>query len=84
MAFDKWLEYVLGCLSILATLRLSLIRLYLDNPRQQEPKPSMDIGSRSRTRTQQDVLNEYKQKPGHKYLTRSKQRFREGQVKKTA
>ena len=80
MAFNKWLECVLGCLSIFATL--SLIRLYLDNPRQQEPKPSLDIESRSRTRTQQDILNEYKQNPGHKFLTRSEQRFRERQLKK--
>ena len=82
MAFNKWLEYLLGCLSILATL--SLIRLYLDNQkRQQEPKPPLDIiESRSRTRTQQDILNEYKQNPGHKYLTRSEQRFREQQLKK--
>lgn len=81
MAFNKWLEYLLGCLSILATL--SLIRLYLDKQRQQELKPPLDtIESRSRTRTQQDILNEYKQNPGHKFLTRSEQRFREQQLKK--
>ena len=81
MAFNRWLEYLLGYLYILATL--SLIRLYLNNQRQQEPKqPAQDIESRSYTHTQQDILNEYKQNPGHKYLTRSEQRFREHQLKK--
>ena len=82
MAFNKWLEYLLVCLSILATL--SLIRLYLDNQRQQEPKPAWDIESRSYTRTQQDILDEYKQNLGHKFLTRSEQRFRERQLKKNS
>ena len=81
MSCNKWLEYLLVCLSIYATL--SLIRLYLDNQRQQEPKPAQDIESRSHSRTEQDILDKYKENLGHKFLTRSEQIFREGQLKKT-
>ena len=66
MTINKRLGSLPGCFFIiLATL--SLIRLYLDNQRQQEPKPCLDIESTSHTYTQQDILNEYKQKPGHKF-----------------
>ena len=70
--------YLGGCLSIL--LILELIRRYLVTQEQPKPEPVLDIENKSHT--QQDILNEYKQNPGHKSLNRSEQRFRERLLKR--
>ncbi|KAL9130928.1 MAG: hypothetical protein Q9175_006900 [Cornicularia normoerica] len=75
---NKWLQYIFGWLSILAIL--NLIRFYLKIRRVQEPKQAPDIESKSCT--PQDILNEYKNNSGHKFLTRSERRFREHQLEK--
>ena len=78
MAINHWCGYVFGGQSILSIL--ILIRFYLKSQKQQETNPALDIESRSRT--PQDILNDYKKNQGFNHLTRSERRFRERQLSK--
>ena len=76
MAINNWCGYVFGGQSILSMV--ILIRFYLKSQEQQETNPALDMESRSRT--PQDILNDYKKNQGSNYLTRSERRFRERQL----
>lgn len=82
MDINKLSQILCGCLCILLTL--NLIGIYLKFRREQqelkEIKKIPDIKSRSRTA--QDILQEYKNNPSHKYLPRSERRFREHQLER--
>ena len=71
-------RYGLRCVMVV----WSLIQIHrqLKERRQQRLKQRQDI--ENQPRTQQDILNEYKNNPGHRSLTRSERRFRERQLEK--
>ena len=76
---NKWLDFIGLCL--LVCLILYEIRHHLKPKNRHEVEQV--LGSESgKSRTRHDILSEYKNNPGHKFLTRSERRFREVQLEK--
>ena len=71
---NKWLDFIGLCLLIY--LISFLIRLYLEVKELDELRQEIEseIGE---SRTRHDILSEYKNNPGHQFLTRSERRFRQ-------
>ena len=77
--YYEWLQYIPACLVLHSIL--NLIGYCLRSRRQlQELKQALDI--KNSPRTPQDILKEYKNNPGHKFLPRSERKFREHQLEK--
>ena len=71
---NKWLEFIGFCL--LSFLILFLITLCLQDDEWDELRKELE-SELGESRTRQDILSEYKNNPGHKFLTRGERRFRE-------
>ena len=78
-AYNKWLDFIGLCL--LVCFILYEIRHHLKLKKWYEVKQALDSKS-GESRTRHDILSEYKNNPGHKFLSRSERRFREVQLER--
>ncbi|KAF6235982.1 hypothetical protein HO173_005610 [Letharia columbiana] len=78
MENNNWLGKIIGFLSIFVLL--TIFRYHLKIEIRQELEQALE--TQKKPRTARDIFNEYKNNPGHKFLTRSERRFREHQLRK--
>ena len=81
MDINTWPRYLIICAAALVIL--SITNYYLNIRRQHKLKllqAALEVQNKSRT--PQDILQEYKNNPNHRFLTRSERRYRERLLEK--